>query len=83
MLKGATANYAWTANGSKVNFDTHGEGGGESIRYEKGRGVAEDTGVLEAAFAGNHGWFWRNLTGEPVTVTLKIDGAYSDIKRVM
>lgn len=83
MLKGTTANYAWTANGSKVNFDTHGDGGGESISYEKGRGVAEDSGVLEAAFDGNHGWFWRNRTGDPVTVTLKTNGAYSDIKRVM
>lgn len=83
MLKGAKANYSWTANGSKVNFDTHGDGGGESISYEKGRGVAEDSGVLEAAFDGNHGWFWRNRTGDPVTVTLKTDGAYSDIKRVM
>ncbi|QGG89407.1 transmembrane anchor protein [Agrobacterium sp. MA01] len=83
MLKGAKANYAWTANGSKVNFDTHGDGGGESISYEKGRGAAEHAGVLEAAFDGNHGWFWRNRTGDPVTVTLKTDGAYSDIKRVM
>jgi len=83
MLKGAKANYRWTANGSKVNFDTHGDGGSESISYEKGRGVAEDTGVLEAAFDGNHGWFWRNRTGDPVTVTLKTDGAYSEIKRVM
>jgi hypothetical protein len=83
MLKGAKANYTWTANGSKVNFDTHGDGGGESISYEKGRGAAEDSGVLEAAFDGNHGWFWRNRTGAPVTVTLKTDGAYSDIKRVM
>ena len=83
MLKGAKANYTWTANGSQVNFDTHGDGGGESISYEKGRGVAEDSGVLEAAFDGNHGWFWRNRTGGPVTVTLKTDGAYTDIKRVM
>jgi hypothetical protein len=83
MVKGATANFAWTANGSKVNFDTHGDGGGESISYEKGRGAAEDSGVLEAAFDGNHGWFWRNRTSEPVTVTLKTDGAYADIKRMM
>jgi hypothetical protein len=39
--------------------------------------------VLEAAFDDNHGWFWRNLTEEPVTVTLKTSGAYSDIKRMM
>ncbi|RVG03260.1 transmembrane anchor protein [Sinorhizobium meliloti] len=83
MLKGAKANYSWTANGSKVNFDMHGDGGGDSTSYEKGRGTAEDSGVLEAAFDGNHGWFWRNRTSEPVTVTLKTDGGYSEIKRVM
>lgn len=83
MLKGAKANYLWTANGAKVNFDTHGDGGGENISYEKGRGITEDSGVLEAAFDGNHGWFWRNRTSAPVTVTLKTDGAYSDIKRMM
>ncbi|MER9204605.1 transmembrane anchor protein [Mesorhizobium sp. M0771] len=83
MAKGAKANYSWTANGAAVNFDTHGDGGGESISYEKGRGAAEDEGVLEAAFDGNHGWFWRNRTGADVTVTLKTNGAYTDIKRMM
>jgi hypothetical protein len=83
MVKGATANYAWTANGAKVNFDTHGDSGGESISYEKGRGVAEDEGVLEAAFDGNHGWFWRNRTDADVTVTLKTNGTYTDIKQMM
>ena len=83
MVKGAQANFAWTANGAVVNFDTHGDGSGENISYEKGRGVAEDEGVLEAAFDGNHGWFWRNRTDAPVTVTLKTSGAYSDIKRMI
>ncbi|CCV08417.1 hypothetical protein MESS2_740044 [Mesorhizobium metallidurans STM 2683] len=31
------------------NFDMHGEGGGQSIRYEKGRGVPGSQGTLEAA----------------------------------
>ncbi|MER8612622.1 transmembrane anchor protein [Mesorhizobium sp. M0435] len=83
MAKGAQANYSWTANGAAVNFDTHGDGGGENISYEKGRGVAEDEGVLEAAFDGNHGWFWRNRTDADITVTLKTNGAYTDIKRMM
>jgi hypothetical protein len=83
MVKGAKANYAWTANGGKVNFDTHGDGGGENISYQKGRGVGEDSGVIEAAFDGNHGWFWRNRTSDPVTVTVKTDGAYADIKQMM
>ncbi|TIL90050.1 MAG: transmembrane anchor protein [Mesorhizobium sp.] len=83
MVKGAQANYSWTANGAVVNFDTHGDGGGENISYEKGRGVGEDEGVLEAAFDGNHGWFWRNRTDADVTVTLRTSGAYTDIKRMM
>jgi len=83
MVKGAQATYTWTANGAVVNFDTHGDGGGESISYEKGRNVADDEGVLEAAFDGNHGWFWRNRTGTTITLTLKTSGAYSDIKRMM
>ncbi|RWH82148.1 MAG: transmembrane anchor protein [Mesorhizobium sp.] len=83
MMKGAQANYSWTANGGVVNFDTHGDGGGENISYEKGRGVGEDEGVLEAAFDGNHGWFWRNRTDADVTVTLRTSGAYTDIKRMM
>lgn len=81
MSKGAKANFTWTAT-DKVNFDLHGDGGGESTSYEKGRGVTEENGVLEAAFDGNHGWFWRNRTSAPVTVTLKTDGAYSDINEM-
>lgn len=83
MVKGAKVNFTWSADGAPVNFDLHGDGGGENISYEKGRGVEEDEGVLEAAFDGNHGWFWRNRTGAPVTVTLKTNGAYSDIKQMM
>lgn len=78
MVKGAKANFVWTST-DRVNFDLHGDGGGESISYKKGRGVQMETGVLEAAFDGNHGWFWRNRTSAPVTVTLSTSGAYSDI----
>jgi len=83
MKAGAKANYSWTANGAIVNFDTHGNGGGRSITYEKGRGVPSDEGVLEAAFEGNHGWFWRNRTKSDVTVTLKTNGDYIELKRVI
>lgn len=83
MKAGAKANYSWTANGAVVNFDTHGDGGGRSITYEKGRGVPSDEGVLEAAFEGNHGWFWRNRTKSDVTVTLKTSGDYIELKRVI
>jgi len=83
MTAGQRAQFSWTVQGGVVNFDTHGDGGGQSISYEKGRSVAADDGEVEAAFDGNHGWFWRNRTSAPVTVTLKTSGAYSDIKRMM
>lgn len=82
MLKGAKVEYSWTANGAVVNFDMHGDGGGNEISYEKGRGVGEQQGVLEASFDGKHGWFWRNRTSAPVTVMLKTSGAYSEIKQM-
>ncbi|QPA25585.1 hypothetical protein IR196_05680 [Brucella anthropi] len=83
MNEGDKVDFDWTANGAVVNFDTHGDGNGNKISYEKGRGVGEDSGVLEAAFTGNHGWFWRNRTDNDVTVTLKTNGEYSDLKQVM
>ncbi|MDQ0305426.1 transmembrane anchor protein [Ancylobacter polymorphus] len=81
MKAGAKADYSWTVSGGVVNFDTHGDGGGKSISYEKGRAVPGDDGVLEAAFDGNHGWFWRNRGSADVTLTLKTSGAYAEIKR--
>lgn len=81
MKKGAVARFAWVAEGGAVNFDLHGDGGGESISYEKGRSVPGAEGELTAAFDGEHGWFWRNRTGAPVTVTLRASGDYAEVKR--
>ncbi|MDQ3482281.1 MAG: transmembrane anchor protein [Pseudomonadota bacterium] len=83
MEQGAKANYGWTVSGGVVNFDLHADGGVRSARYEQGRGVPSAEGVLEAAFDGNHGWYWRNRGDSPVTVTLRTSGDYSEIKRVI
>jgi hypothetical protein len=83
MKQGARANYGWTVSGGVVNFDLHADGGGRSTSYEKGRGVPAAEGLLEAAFDGNHGWYWRNRGNSPVTVTLRTSGAYSEIKRLI
>ena len=82
MMEGDKAQYAWSVQGGVVNFDTHGDGTGRSVSYEKGRRVANDEGELIAAFTGNHGWYWRNRGEANVTVLLRTGGAYSDIKRV-
>lgn len=80
MEEGQTARFAWTANGSVVNFDLHGDGSGQNISYEQGRAVPEQAGELAASFTGNHGWFWRNRTEGPVTVTLWTAGEYQELK---
>jgi len=40
-------------------------------------------GGLEAAFDRNHGWFWRNRDDQDVTVTLRVIGDHTDIRRVV
>jgi len=83
MEEGAVATFAWVSEGGPVNFDTHGDGNGNSISYEKGRGVPEDEGELEAAFTGNHGWFFRNRNDNDVTVVLRVGGDYGELKRML
>jgi hypothetical protein len=84
MRKGAKTTYSWKTEGGVVNHDTHGEptdAPNKTHSYSKGRGVASDQGVLQAAFDGSHGWFWRNRTDGNVTVTLNTSGDYANLTR--
>lgn len=82
MKDGAAANYWWSANGGLLNFDAHGDGGGQSVSYEKGRWIGQGEGVMTAAFTGNHGWFWRNRSNNSVTLTVRTSGEYAELKRM-
>lgn len=84
MQRGGVAQFSWRTDGGKVNYDMHGtpKAGGKETSYKKASGVASDTGVLTAAYDGSHGWFWRNRGAADVTITLKVNGAYTEIKRV-
>lgn len=82
MRKDARVTYSWTTAGGPVNYDTHADA--PTIKYHgyaKGSGVASNEGVLTAAFDGEHGWFWRNRTKGPVTVTLRTRGNYQELMR--
>lgn len=83
MQEGSIARFSWVSEGGPVNFDTHGDGGGHSISYEKGRGVPEDEGELEAAFTGNHGWFFRNRNDNDITLLLRTGGDYGELKTML
>lgn len=84
MMKDASLEYEWSVSGGAVNFDTHADAPGIDYHgYDKGRNSVGENGTLTAAFNGSHGWFWRNRSASTVTVTLRTDGAYSDIKKVL
>ena len=80
MEAGMTAEYAWAATGGRINFDLHAHGGGKSIDYARGRGETSGEGSIEAPFAGEHGWFWRNRDNASVSITLQLRGAYTEVK---
>ncbi|WP_372992108.1 transmembrane anchor protein [Sulfitobacter sp.] len=81
MEQGATLTYAWVATGGRINFDLHAHADGEAVTYETGRGQTSAEGSFETPFAGDHGWFWRNRDKTDVTVTLQLNGSYSEIVR--
>jgi hypothetical protein len=84
MKKSDTVDYHWIITGGRVNYDTHGDAKDISYySYAKGRNVTSDKGILEAAFDGNHGWYWRNRSQKNIKVVLTTKGTYQEIKRVL
>lgn len=85
MKEGARVKFSWATDRGVVNYDTHADSVNPPRKYygyEKGAGVPSQSGELVAAFDGSHGWFWRNRTKERLTVTLKTDGEYSELKEI-
>ncbi len=83
MKEGETAEFEWFTDGAKANFDTHADRPGLNYHnYEKGS-LARQEGTLTAAFDGSHGWFWRNRSGAPLTITLRTRGDYAEMKKVL
>lgn len=84
MTKGLRLTYDWSVSGGAVNYDTHADAPGIDYHgYDKGQNSAGERGQLMAPFDGKHGWFWRNRGDAPVTVTLRTEGTYTGIKRVV
>ena len=73
--------YSWKAEGGEVYTDFHGhapDSGRAFVRYEEQQSGHEGRGSLVAPFAGEHGWFWLNISEKPVTITLEVRGYYRD-----
>jgi hypothetical protein len=70
--------YNWTVEGGKVYVDFHGhdpsKGDNYWVRYEEADGITGRSGSLVAPFAGEHGWYWLNVSETPVTIKLTVTG---------
>lgn len=90
MEKDAVINYTWEVRGARNNaviFDFHGEPteGNFPAGYFKSYGEGEGSmskGTFVAPFTGIHGWYWQNVSGEPVTIVVKLAGRYSSFDRI-
>jgi len=70
--------YSWTSTG-KVQVDFHGEPDGQPKGYAEFYDQAERvaaTGTFVAPAPGIHGWYWKNLTSDPITITLNSAGYF-------
>jgi hypothetical protein len=76
--------YSWHADGGMVYSDFHGHDPSVSseafVRYREDQEAAGGDGSLVAPFGGEHGWYWKNVSNNPVTVTLNLTGYFDDTK---
>jgi hypothetical protein len=78
--------YSWHTDGDPVYFDFHGHSPDWKnkeafVRYEESKeGLREAHGSLVAPFAGEHGWYWVNLSDHPVEITLTLHGYFDAVR---
>ena len=84
MAKAKVITYSWSVEGGKVYVDFHGHdpSKGEKywVRYEEADGITGRSGSLVAPFAGEHGWFWLNVSETPITIKLTVTGYFDKLK---
>ncbi|MFT5164408.1 MAG: hypothetical protein ACI9FJ_003009 [Alteromonadaceae bacterium] len=79
LSKHQTMKYDWQTDGEKLYLDLHGEPAGDTSGYYESYTIATATemkGQFTAPFSGIHGWYWKNTTDKPITVTLNTTGSY-------
>jgi hypothetical protein len=71
MQAGATLVYAWSSShvGKELSAESPGQ---KTIR------AAEAHGAFEARSSGWYRWHWKNESGNPVAIHLKLSGYYED-----
>jgi hypothetical protein len=84
MSEGATVKYLWKTENGPINYNVHGEptDDGAAYEYAKGLNETQQDSSITAAFDGTHGWFFRNRSDGDVTVTIEVEGEFSDLKQL-
>lgn len=88
LASGEPLLYSWSVQGGPVYFEFHGEPTegewpeGFFQSYQIKEASTAEHGSFVAPFTGQHGWYWRNLTDVPVTITLEASGYYSKLERI-
>ena len=77
-----TLEYVWEADNGPLFFEFHGDPKGKPdsqfVSYEKATKQASKE-TFEAAFECKHGWYWKNINAQIVTVTLRTRGVYQSV----
>lgn len=88
LAQGEPLLYTWRVQGGPVYFEFHGEPTqGEWPEdffqsYQIKESSEGEQGSFVAPFTGQHGWYWRNLSDQPATITLEAVGYYSRLARI-
>jgi len=81
MQQGDSIVYEWHVNNGEVYTDFHAHPPGEGeffTRYSETEGDSNQ-GSIVAAYDGQHGWFWMNISDNPITISLTVAGFFDEI----
>lgn len=74
--------FDWNTDGAALYTDMHGEkynAGDEFTSYWKVKEQQQAKGAFTAPFDGTHGWYWQNMTDEPITIHVKVSGFFEKL----
>lgn len=85
MGQGDAIVFDWNMDQGEVYFDSHGHDSafGEDffVRYQDAKADSQ-SGMIIAAFSGEHGWYWLNMHDGPTAITLRIAGFFERVIRL-
>jgi hypothetical protein len=85
MDEGDSIVYRWQVKKGETYFDFHGHPTtGETEFYNRYRVGESDSGSgsIVAAFSGQHGWYWMNISDHPIVIELEVAGFFDRIERI-